>query len=187
MVIRGCCSPSRECPGPLHIGLRSELQRDAQSRPGTRCRPRLVRNCARGRGPITTRGSCCAKLGLPACQMTTSCGYGSRIGARGACHRARILRDPLARLSGTTVFYFSVICDCPEGTLVRADKKRHQATLAKWMKTSSRSLHWKRSVSSCGRPIAMMRPRLMITTKSQSCSTSVMLCEDSRMVAPRRF
>jgi len=36
----------------------------------------------RRRGPITTRSSCCAKLGLPACQTTSACGYGSRIGAR---------------------------------------------------------------------------------------------------------
>ena len=37
-----------------------------------------------------------------------------------------------------------------------------------------------------GLPIATTRPRLMITTKSQSCSTSSMLCDDNRMVAPRR-
>src|SRR5262249_1672124 len=50
-------------------------------------RPRLVRNCARERGPITT-GSSWAKAGAPAIAITMACGYGSRIA--------------IARLSGTT-------------------------------------------------------------------------------------
>jgi hypothetical protein len=74
----------------------------ARRRLQIRCRPRLVRNCARGRGPITPIRSCCDKLGRPACRTITACGYGSRIGARHA------------RLSGTTVFYFSATCDCPD-------------------------------------------------------------------------
>src|SRR5581483_2540728 len=56
----------------------------AGSNPGHflfRCRPRLVRNCALERAPITT-GVCIAKTELPACLGTTACGYGSLIGAR---------------------------------------------------------------------------------------------------------
>lgn len=73
----------------------------------------LGERSSRTRGPITPIRRCCGELGRPACQTVPACAYGSRIGARGACHRAALCADPLARLSGTTARCFSEICDCP--------------------------------------------------------------------------
>ena len=54
-------------------------------------RPRLVRNCARERGPITTGSYCCGTQKVPACFSTLACGYGSRIALANppVCRRTR--------------------------------------------------------------------------------------------------